>query len=204
MPPITGVPNLQDYWRALGKGYVFISEDPEAGDWAPLGYTEGQIVANFNEEFNVLTFGEATGPAGHEAKLQGEDPQVEIPLVVGNPALWEVLTSHGGRGGGFSSPRDVLTVSMLIAPEREITAGLSFDGTTWTPAAPSMAFWAWRAYFRRPSLTFTQENGGKSITQATASLLVDTTKPEGMWLYYIGNPATATPPYTALRVNAGS
>lgn len=197
--PIPGVPNLQAYWRALGKGYVFISEDPEAGEWDPLGYTEGEITVNFNEEFNILRFPEATGPGQHAAKLQGEDPQIEIPLVIGNPALWDQLTSHGGRGGGFSAPQDPLEFAIGIIPERELAAGLSYEGS-WVPAAPQMAFWGWRAYFQRPTLSFRQEEGGKSITTVTASLLVDTTKPEGMWLYHIGDPVAAG--FTAFSILA--
>lgn len=193
------LPNLEAYMRALGKGYVFTTDDWEtAGTLAALGYTEGDIKVAFNPTHNDLTFPEATGEAVHASQLQGENPVITIPLVIRDKALWEKLSPIGATGGGFSAPQDVDTFGLAIFPESVIKAGLAYGGAAWAPAAPEMAFWGWKVYFRRPELTYKQSEGGKTISTIEAVCMYDSTKPEGMKLYDTGDPVVHG--YAALRV----
>jgi hypothetical protein len=200
MPPITGLPALEAFMVALGKGYVFTTSDPETEDtWEPLGYTEGEIQVALNDEYNDLMFTEASGPGVYESHLQGENPVLTIPLVIGNATQWAKISPVNNAGGGYGHPQSVTPLSVMIAPESEIVAsGLSYDGVAWAPNDPLMVFWAWRAYFRRPQVTYRQDDGGKTITPIEMQVMYDQTKTDGIRSYYIGNPVAAG--YTALRV----
>lgn len=187
-------PNLQSALKSIGKGYVFVGSTSTAGGLRPLGATEGEIKVVFNQEFNDLKFPEYTGPAVHERKLTGENITVTIPLILGDPDLYDDLSSTNRTSGGFSSQQPVKTTTLVIFPESEIRDGIGYApgaagaAGTWTPAAPKNAIWIWRGHFNRPGMNFKQADGGKVISEATFQALYDGTRPEGHKLYTIGDP----------------
>lgn len=192
-------PNLQSALKTIGKGYVFVGDPSVSGTAGlrALGATEGEIKVAFNQEFNDLKFPEHTGPAVHERKLTGENVTVTIPLILGDPDLLDDVSPVRAAGGGFSSQQPVKTTSLVIFPESEIRAGLSYTaGTggaagTWSPAAPRNAVWIWRGHFVRPGMNYKQADGGKVIVETTFQAMFDASRPEGHKLYTIGDPAAA-------------
>lgn len=187
------IPNLLSALRAIGKGHVFVS-DTIGGALRPLGATEGEIKVAFNQEFNDLKFPEYTGPAIHERRVTGENVTVTLPLILGDPELYRVLSPSETTNGGYTSQRAVETTTLAIFPESELRGGLAWNGVdTWTPAAPRGAVWIWRGHFVRPGYSFKQADGGKVIVEATfqAMFVRDEDHPEGHRLYTIGDPVAA-------------
>lgn len=183
--------SLEEYLRAIGKGWVFVGDPFTEGGLEPLGATEGDITVALNEEYNNLTFPEYTGPAVHETRLTGENPLVTIPLIVGNPELWEKISPTGKFSGGASRHVKPTETALVIFPEEEIINGISYDGTAWTPEAPKNAVWFWRGYFLRPGMTFRQPDGGKVIQEVQFQVMHDASKPEGVKLWCGGDPVQA-------------
>ena len=196
MPSTITIPSLSSALKTIGKGYVFVGRTDTAGGLSPLGATEGEIKVAFNQEFNDLKFPEHTGPAIHERKVSGENVVVTLPLILGDPALFDTLSPTSETHGGYSRQRPVATTSLVIFPESEIpTEGLAFtpgaSGApgTWSPAAPARAIWIWRGHFVRPGLNYKQGDGGKVIAETTFQAMYDASRPEGHRLYTIGDPS---------------
>lgn len=189
-------PNLQNALKSIGKGYVFVGSTSAANGLQPLGATEGEIRVAFNQEFNDLRFPEYTGPAIHERKLTGENVTVTIPMIMGDPELYDRLSATSSTGGGYTSQQPVAVTSLVIFPESEIRDGLGYApgaagaAGTWTPAAPSRAVWIWKGHFNRPGMNYRQADGGKVISEVTFQALFDASRPEGHKLYTIGDPST--------------
>src|SRR5688572_5312432 len=97
---------LPDVVRSWGRGVVHYAPRWSPGDGplalTHLGDTEGDIVINTNPETAGLTTPELTGPAVHEFDYTGENPVVEIPLYLTDPALLAVCTPSGASSAGRS------------------------------------------------------------------------------------------------------
>lgn len=187
---ITGYPDLELYLRELGKAVAYVGDPFTANGLVPLGATEGDVTVAANAEMNNLTFPEETGPAVHEARVQGENPVITLPLIIGNPALWAQLSPDGTTGGGFKSPQRVVDTSLVLFPVSEIEDGLAYPALgPWAPAAPVHALWFWRVYFNKVLGTFRQADGGKVIETVTAQVMYDKARPDGQRLYTRGDPA---------------
>lgn len=196
-------PDLLSTFKAIGKGFVFVGDPFAAGGLKPLGMTEGEIKVAFAQEFNDLKFPEYTGPAVHDRRLTGENVTVTIPLILGDPLLFETLSPIKKGSGGYTSQQKVLTMSLLVIPQAEMSAsGITYTppttGTTptpgsWSPAAPKQAVWVWKGHFTRPGMNYKQADGGKVIAETTfqAMFSTDTRLPEGHKLYTIGDPVAA-------------
>lgn len=163
---ITGIPNLEAFLLAIGKGYVFIGDLETAGGLAPLGATEGEITVEKNDTYNDLKFGEYTGEAVHKRRLSGMNPVVRIPLIVGNPELWAAVSPSGVAGGGDVDQVPVQETSLVIFAEDDLRDGVSFAAGVWDPldAVPN-SFFAWRGSFSEPGISYRQADGGKVISE---------------------------------------
>ncbi|MBV9772654.1 MAG: hypothetical protein JO040_01810, partial [Gemmatimonadetes bacterium] len=125
-------PDLLSTFKSIGKGYVFVGDTSTAGGLHPLGLTEGEIKVAFAQEFNDLKFPEYTGPAVHDRKLTGENVTVTIPLILGDPDLFERLSPVQKSSGGYSTQQKVETTSLVIFPENEMSPS---TGISYAPAA---------------------------------------------------------------------
>lgn len=198
-------PDLESYLVKLGDALIFIGDAFTEGGMEPLGAKEGDVTFATNKELNNLTFPEATGPAVHDSELQGEDPTFTIPIILGNPDLWErtMTVAPGGTvptpGGGFSSPQPAAEQQILVVPHKRLQNGVEYAYPNagpgpWTdpPGEPVDFLWGWRAVLTLGDIVYKRPDGQKSIANLTVKLMHDRTIPvEGHKLYTIGDPIAA-------------
>lgn len=200
--------DLAEILRSYGRGVVFRAPrwDPEQGEpiaLVHLGDTEGDIVFNPQTEVAGMTLPEVTGPAIHEADFTGENPTLELPLFLADPALRALISPKGSRHGGKSYRTAAEEHTLVIFPEAlfgesrgEITctAGVwALDGTPLTSAQLALldnALWLWRGYFSRPPRSFkgAPGDGKKNIETATFQVMHAPSFPEGNKLWTEGDP----------------
>lgn len=216
MPPVNFT-TLADLVAAIGRGKVFY-----APKWTPggaqlalthLGETEGDIVFNTNAEVSAMTFPELSGPAKHAADFTGEDPVLEIPLYLADPALMAIISPAGSANGGRSRRSRVTEYTLVVLPEAlfgdvadgdpapvisyTTLGGWELDGVAFTAdqtAILEAALWLWRGYFTKPPRRFRGGAGDakKNIETATFQVMHHGDMPEGHQLYTSGDPADAT------------
>lgn len=204
--------DLADILRSFGRGVVFRSArwDPELGNplaLTHLGDTEGDIVFNPNAEVVGLTLPEVTGPAMHEGDYTGENPSLELPIFLADPALLPTLSPKGSAHAGRSSRSQVAEHTLAIFPEslfgenREAllcTAGAwTLGGVALTPAQLAIldnALWLWRGYFNRPSRRWLGGPGDarKNIEPVVFNVMHHSAMPEGHKLFTIGDPTDSS------------
>jgi hypothetical protein len=187
---VTPVTSLSTYAKAIGKAYVYVASDPtSAVSWQLLGITEGDIAVEEKHQFNDYTLKEWTGDAVHQRNVDGSSIHINVPLIWGDETLYDTLSPTGAKGGGRPAPIAVVTKTVLVIPITEVGTGLTFDGTTWTAAAPKHAIWLHKASFEPGTYAFKHAEGGKVIRTIGIMPLFDDTKPSGQMLYTIGDPA---------------
>lgn len=190
-------PDLDAHLAAIGNAIIIVGDPSTASGMSVLGLKEGDITIEWNEEYSNLTAPEQTGPMIHESKLLGENPIINIPLIIGDPDLHATLSPLGEAAGGYDGPQSVVTTSLAIIPEAEFGASFSYAAATWSPAAPEHAVWFWRGYFMRPNQTFRVAEGGKRVetvrfqAMRAKALDPDLTLAVGQKLYLIGDPVAA-------------
>lgn len=206
--------DLTQVVRSWGRGVIF-----RAAVWDPtlplslthLGDTEGDLVINTNPETAGLTLPELTGPAVHEMDYTGENPTIEIPLFLTDPAMWALCSPGGSAHAGNERRGLVAEHTIAIFPEQiwvdpstgrvDRTKILAFAAGAWTFDAGALsaaklalldaAFWLWRAAFSRPPRTFHGGAGDarKNIETVTLQGLFHPDMPDGHHLYTTGDPA---------------
>ena len=210
--------DLADVVRSFGRGVVFQSPvwDPATGPLAltHLGDTEGDIMVNTNPEVAGLTTPELTGPAFHEGDYVGENPVVEIPLYLTDPALWAICSPSGSAHAGRSRRGSVAERTLVIFPEQLFLVTdpqgivaretLVFTGTGWTLGGDALtaaqlalldsSFWLWRGFFNRPPRRFLGGAGDarKNIETVSFQAMQHPDMPEGPGLYTTGDPADSS------------
>lgn len=188
MNPVT---SLSTYVQALGKAYIYVTSTPTtAGTWQLLGITEGEIQVNEKYTFNDYKLPEWTGEAIHARNVDGQGLDITVPLIWGDPTLYDTISPVGAKGGGRSAPTAVTSRTVCVIPQVEVGSGISYNGTSWSPAAPNHAVWLHKATFEPGVYGFKNADGGKIIRPMTIHAMFDDTKPEGQKLYTIGNPVT--------------
>lgn len=210
--------NLADVSNVLasyGRGVVFY-----ARKWVPadgplvmsqLGVTEGDITITPNSATAGLTIPELTGPAVHEMDYLGENPMVEIPLYLVDPALMAVVSPSGSAHAGRSRRGPVKEYTLAIFPEAlflvDDEAGIVADHTVafdisgvWTfdgqaldsdrQALLDVSLWLWRSVFNRPSRSFKGGAGDakKNIEKVSTQTMHHPSLPEGHHIYTTGDP----------------
>lgn len=182
--------NLSELVARMGKAYVYVGNPFVASSMTPLGVTEGEIGVDEQFQYNEFKLPEWTGDAVHEADVDGQSLNVTVPVIMGAADHYNKVHPLGVKGGGRSAPMAVVETSALIVPIKEVGSGLSYDGTTWTPAAPEHAIWIWRATLKPGRYAFKHADGGKVIREVTITAMFDDARPEGQKLYTIGDPVT--------------
>lgn len=200
---------LAEVLRSYGRGVVFRAErwDPETGDplaLVHLGDTEGDIVFNPQAEVTGLTLPELTGPAIHEADSTGENPTLELPLFLADPALYPIVSPNGSAHGGRSNRVAAAEHTLAIFPEAlfgESREALVCTNGAWTLGGVALtsaqlalldaALWLWRGFFSRPPRSFKGGAGDarKNIETVTFQVMHHDSMPEGHKLYTTGDPA---------------
>ncbi len=214
--------DLDDAVKSIGRAAVFYKSP--AWDFASkittgltfLGYTEGEITVNFNETFNNLTMPEYTGEAIHEANVQGEGPEVTIPLFTADPALRAICSPTGSASGGGKRQRPVATRSLVLIPEHlfldtsdptlQETVGMEWDSaanqwelndialTADQEAVFAQSIWLWKGYFSKPVLRYRHEEAGKVVDEVTFRAMYQSEAPVGHRLYTMGDFSTVIDP----------
>lgn len=197
--PITK-PALTGGKRDYGRWAVYVGDAFTAGGLVQLGVTEGDIDWEPMEAYRDLTLEEYTGAAPHDRAVVAEGVLVTVPLIIGprvdagddGTAIYDKISALGdGSGGGFSTPQDAVETNLLLIPEFEVGAGLSYDGVAWSPAAPKHARWIWRAVPEATAITLAQTTNEKVIVSVPFRGLYADARPEGHKLYTVGNPVAA-------------
>lgn len=206
--------DLTTVLRRLGRGVALYA--PRWDRATPLalthlGDTEGDIVIATNAEVAALTLPELSGPAAIEADYTGENPTVELPLFLADPALLSIVSPIGGKNAGATRRRAVDEFTLVIMPEALFLKNnvdgaperkqLSFTGGEWkldnvalTAEQTEMlgqSTWLWRGYFNRPPRSFRGGAGdaSKAIETVSFQVMQHPGMPEGNMLYTIGDPA---------------
>lgn len=219
MPPLN-LMDTADLIGSFGRGVVFYApkwDGIAALVMTQLGITEGDIVITPNSAVAGMTFAELTGPAKHDMDYLGEDPVVEIPLYLTDPALIAIVSPSGSAHAGRSRRGPVKEYTLAILPEAlflQADAGGIVSAKTvafsnagaWTVNAIAItaaqqelldaSMWLWRCVFNRPPRRFRGGAGDdkKNIETVSAQVLHHTGLPEGHHLYTTGDPYDATPP----------
>lgn len=205
--------DLTQVVRSWGRGVIF-----RAPKWDPtgpigmahLGDTEGDMNVQTNAETATLTLPELTGPAGHDMDYVGENPVIEVPLYVTDPAMHALISPSGSAHAGRERRGVVVEHTLAIFPENiwvDPTTGrvdrtklLSFTGGAWTfDGSPltsdkaellDSAFWLWRAVFNRPPRRFRGGAGDdkKNIETVSIQGLHHPDMIDGHHLYTTGDP----------------
>jgi len=210
--------DLADVVRSWGRGVVFYANrwDPGLGSGLTLthlGDTEGDISIATNPELAKLTVPELTGPAAHELDFTGEDPVIEFPLYLTDPALLAIVSPSGSQHGGRSRRYAPVERTIVIFPEALLLVPdvdgfpqrqtLAFSGGAWTIGGDPLdaarltllgsSFWLWRAVFNKPARRFLGGAGDarKNIEQVSVQSMHHPDMPEGHHLYTTGDPAEA-------------
>lgn len=200
---------------SYGRGVVFRAPvwDPDAGalTMTQLGVTEGDIAVNPNSATAGLTIPELTGPAVHEMDYLGENPVVEIPLYLADPALLSVVSPSGSAHAGRSRRGPVAEHTLAIFPEAlfldtdvngivtprtvafDGTGAWTFNGVALTPEKQrylDASLWIWRVVFNRPTRRFRGGAGDdkKNIETVSTQTMHHPDMPEGHHLYTTGDP----------------
>lgn len=209
---------LKDVSRILasyGRGVVFYADkwDPTAGPlvMAQLGVTEGDIVETPNAATATMTYPELTGPAAQEMDYLGENPVVEIPLYLADPALLAIVSPSGSAHAGRSRRGPVKERTLAIFPEAlflstdaegivtdktvafDIAGAWTFNGVALTADQQrylDVSFWLWRCVFNRPPRRFRGGAGEekKNIETVSTQTLHHPDMPEGHHLFTTGDP----------------
>lgn len=206
--------DLTTVLRSYGRGVILY-----AARWdrdAPLalshlGDTEGDISFNANGATAGFTLPELTGPAMHEADYLGENPVIEFPIFLADPALMAVISPAGSGSAGTTRRRAVAEYTLAIFPEALFLVNdaqgvpqrkqLAFSAGNWTLdgqaltaeqlALLDVATWIWRGFFNRPPRRYLGGAGDakKNIETVSFQGLHHPGMPEGSMLYSLGDPA---------------
>jgi hypothetical protein len=203
--------------RSFGRGVAFrapVWDGASALNLTQLGDTEGDITIATNAEMATLTTPELTGPAAHETDYTGENPTIEMPLYLTDPATIALVSPSGTASAGrsrrsapaehtiavlpealFLKPPDVNGIVLPGTLSYTTANGWQFDGAALSAAKTTLlgaSFWLWRAVFSRPPRRFLGGAGDarKNIETVTIQSMHHPDMPEGHHLYTIGNPAT--------------
>jgi len=200
--------DLAEILRSYGRGVLFY-----ANRWdrtgvltlTHLGDTEGDIAFNPGAAVSGLTLPEVTGPAMHEADYEGENPTVEFPIYLADPALMSVLSPTGSAHAGHTARRAVVERTLVLFPEALFGADrevLAFAAGDWTLGGSPLtgaqlalldaSVWLWRGFFNRPSRRFLGGAGDarKNIESTTFQVMHAPAMPNGHHLYTTGDPFT--------------
>jgi len=175
-----------------------ISVTAGAGTWRSLGAKEGAVTESKAWRVNELKAEEHTGGIPHKAQVVLDAYTITIPIIAGDDDLWAIIEPTGSKDGISDNPVDVVTTSLFMIPRSEIPdpGGISYDGTSWTPAVPSnRCVFIPKVYMTPGDISRPYENMGKSIIDVTVHPMYFAAGPAGKRLFVRGNPVPFYPDF---------
>lgn len=179
----------------LGKCAVFTGDFATSGGLDGLGVSEGTVSAKIESQFSTLKLPEVAGDAPLKVTHMGDTIVVDLPFIVGNPALWATLSPRGAANGGSLIPEEVTYTSLVLIPENQLATDgtIGYAATTWTPAEPTNALFIPKGYFTHPAREFEYNaDGSKKVTPVQFVGVLDTSLPDGFQLWFQGAAAAIT------------
>jgi hypothetical protein len=180
--------------KSMGVAEVFTGDYLTAGGMTSLGAIQGAITENVGWEENALLAEEHTGGIPHEITFRLGGFTVTVPLIIGDNSAWAKISPTGSKDAGSDGPVDAVTTAVFIVPRKEITAaGMGYNGTVWTPAAPVNSLFIPRAVLSYGEVPRPFENGGKAIVPVTIRAMFNAGGPVDKKVFVRGDPVTAYP-----------
>lgn len=186
--------------KSVGVAQVNVGDPFTNNGLVALGATEGEITASLPFTTNDLTAPEFTGEIVHSRKVASGSPTINVPLILGDTALWPKIMPTGIRGAGWSTMQSPTTTSVVVVPYDEMGSSWGYNGTTWSPAAPVNALWFWKASPVPGDLAYRFGEGGKVVMPVVFTAMFYAANPEGHKVYTIGDPRAVTPTPIAVLV----
>ena len=163
-----------------------------------LGNTEGTVQLEPNVEFSNLTLTENTGPAIIKSYMTGTSPTFTVG-VFGDPRMLKLINPAAQASLGSSRQTLVRPHTLWIAPEQLFISSVpgqpdqkvpvTYTGGVWEKNGNpftaeeqrlfDMSVFCWKVRFDPFMPKYAHEEGGKSLTEITGTLMHDVTKPEG-------------------------
>lgn len=185
---------LQDALTALGVVRVFVS-DPDDYDTLVALPTEGDVSVVAPQNLNELTAPELTGDVPHDAWVTTGKVTATVPVIYTGADQLRLFSATGTASVGVGYPQRPVFRRLFIVPLIEMDTTnpeapeISYDGSTWTPQAPTNSIMLWRVVPVYPEITSSWNNGGKIIVPVTFNAFFDATRTSGHNVMTIGNPA---------------
>lgn len=186
---------------ALGKAVPLVGDWLTASAMTALGSTEGPITESGlgGGNINGLTAPEHTGGLIHQATWTPGDVMVNIPVIIGDNAIWSKIAASGTKSGPADNPVNVVTTGLMLIPLAAFPSGtgtISYNGTVWSPVGldtdvnflNSILFG--KGFFTFGDVAHPFEAGGKSIVTATFHPMYDSRLPANKRGWVRGNPVT--------------
>lgn len=176
---------------------VALVQGDKAHPWESIGAVEGDITENGGWNENALTALQ-TGDIPHQATVTSARVSLTIPVIAGGARFWKLVEPTGDEDGPPEVDTPVKEKSIFLIPRAEIGAGLSYEGSTWSPAAPINSLFFPRAYLSRGAVPRPRAGGGKSTVQVTATPLYYSAGPAGKRGWVRGDPVAKG--YTTFKI----
>jgi hypothetical protein len=211
--------DLQTLLRRIGRAKIFYAVDSlgEPMRWDPgspillnhLGDTQGDVVFTPNAVVAPLTLEEISGDAEYEGDYVGENPVLEAPLFLADPALYRVISPIGVAHAGHFLTQPVHERTLVVFPERlfklasgqgfgtvsyDRTNGWRFEGVDLDDARETLlalSLFIWRCRASRPPRRFRGGHGNesKNIESVQFTAMMHPLIPNGHRLYTDGDPS---------------
>lgn len=163
----------------------------KAYPWDFLGATEGETREDTEWTMNVLSAPEQTGQIPHQATTQLDRLDLVIPVIPGGQYFFTLTTPIGAKDGISDSFTAVKEKSLFLVPLTEVGTSLTYNGTTWTSAAPVHSLFFPRCYLRHGAVRRPFADGGKSIVEVTATPMYYASGPADKRVFVRGDPVAA-------------
>lgn len=194
---------------AVGDAEVFKGDWKTASGMTSLGAKEGDVTdtAGSNVIENVLTAPEHTGDTPHQVRVTAGRAEFTIGIIAGQSGLHANVSPWGSKSGPPERSTKVTEAGILLVPRGlfdAAPAGITYDGTAWTPVgvdtdpAWDNALFFPRAYTKPGPMPRPYGDGGKGIIPITCTAMYYGAGPAGKKGWVRGNPVTEG--YTEFRL----
>jgi hypothetical protein len=150
----------------------------KAHPWESVGAIEGDISEGGGWDENMLTALQ-TGGIVHQATVTPQKLALTMPIIAGAAQFWRLCEPTGLPDGPPETDAPVKEKALFLVPRAAVGAGLSYEGSSWSPAAPANSLFFPRCYLSRGPIPRPRANGGKSIVTVTAVPMYYSAGPSG-------------------------
>lgn len=188
--------NLEAALNDLGKAWVLVGDPFTANGLSVLGLTPGDVTPAMNPQF-VQRIYEEYSPQPLDVKLRGFAPEVSIPLIWGDPAVYAKISPTGASAGGHTTAQPITFTTLILVPDSEFQSAWEFNAAAVPPAwvypagGPKHAVWFPEGYFEGAFPTFGHyetDNRNRTGNVTFRGRLAGADWPEGAKSWIIGDP----------------